>query len=81
MQTFHYQNLGTLECLIDILILILTPPPINYWRKFPTQTNFMKQYTYADFSCDFAKETASLYCVLVCKLMRRSQHIRLCFIS
>ena len=35
----------------DILFPTHPPPPpvINYWQKFPTQTNFMKQYTYADF--------------------------------
>ena len=58
----------TLECLIgahanwffnffsirDILISI--PPPGNYWRKFPNQTNFLKYYTYADFFAILQKE-------------------------
>ena len=31
-------------------------PPISYWQKFPTQKNFLKQYTYADFFAISQKE-------------------------
>ena len=34
----------------DILI------PVNYWGKFGTQTNFLKQYTYADIFAMSQKE-------------------------
>ena len=38
----------------------LPPPPlpqhINYWEKFPTQTNFLKRYIYADFFIISQKE-------------------------
>ena len=50
-------------------ILIPIHPPINYWEKFPTQTNFFKQYTYPDFFAIFARRTACLYCVLFCKFV------------
>ena len=49
--------------------LFQPPPPINYWGKFPTQTNFLKQYTYADLFCDLLKGTGRLYCVLFFKLV------------
>ena len=32
------------------------PSPINYWGKFPTQTNFLKQYNYASFFAISQKE-------------------------
>ena len=32
------------------------PKPIKYCGKFPNQTNFMKQYTYADFFAISHKE-------------------------
>ena len=44
-------------------------PPINYWRKFPTQANFLKQYIYADFFCDLAKRAVRLQCLLFCKFV------------
>ena len=56
-------------------------PPINYWGKFPTQKNFLKQYSYADF---FAKRTTSLkerprlYCVLFCNLCKEANTF--CFV-
>ena len=55
MSKFDY--LLTIECLIGVLPLINLviffklppfPSPINYWGKFPTLTNFLKQYTYAE---------------------------------
>ena len=48
----------------DILFPPPPPPLINYWQKFPTQTNFLKQYTYADFfyADFFWKGAACLYC-------------------
>ena len=57
-------------------------PPINYWREFPTQTNFLKQDTYADFAISqkeqpvcsvFCKVYVHVkkptHCVLFCKLV------------
>ena len=32
------------------------PPPINYWGKFPTETNVLKQYTCADLLAMSQKE-------------------------
>ena len=32
------------------------PPTINYWGKFPTETNFLKQYTCADLFAISQKE-------------------------
>ena len=32
------------------------PPPINYWGKFPTKTNFLKQYSCADLLAMSQKE-------------------------
>ena len=74
---------GTLGCLIDsppplINFLIFfhpghpcsNPPPINYWGKFPNQTNFLKQYTYADFFAISQKERpvcSVFYFVSSCK--------------
>ena len=37
-------------------IFIPTPTLINYWVKFPTERNFLKQYTYADFFAFSQKE-------------------------
>ena len=37
----------------------LPPLPMNYWGMFPTQTNFLKQYAYADL------EKELLFCKLV----------------
>ena len=65
----------TLECLIDTPpprtwffftqnILIPTTPSINYWGKFSIQTNFLKQYTNADFFPISLKErhVCSVFC-------------------
>ena len=78
-------KLGTLECLIDVPLLAnlffdlfpprtflfqpLTPAPINYGGKFPTQKRFLKQYTYADFFGISQKEWPRLYCVFFCKFV------------
>ena len=32
------------------------PTHINYWGKFPTETNFLKQYTCAEFFAIFQNE-------------------------
>ena len=39
-------------------------PPISYWQKFPTQKNFLKQYTYADFFAISQKEqpNSTVFC-------------------
>ena len=37
-------------------ILIPTPSPINYWGKFPNQTNFLKQSPCAEFFAISQKE-------------------------
>ena len=74
---------GTLGCLLDcppplINFLIFfhpghsysNPLPINYWGKFPNQTNFLKQYTCADFFAISQKERpvcSVFYFVSSCK--------------
>ena len=45
------------------------PPPINYWGKFPTQKNFLKQYTYGNIFAISQKELPRLYCVLFSELV------------
>ena len=69
---YFFHTLECLTCLIDVPllinfwffstqdILIPTPaPPINYWGKYPTQTNFETIYLYWRF-CDLAKGTTCL---------------------
>ena len=38
------------------LLHIPRPTHINYWEKFPTETNFLKQYTCAEFFAIFQNE-------------------------
>ena len=77
---FITPHVHTLECLIDVPPFFSIcfhpghsyskpppPPPINYWGKFPTQKNLLKQYTYGDFFTISQKELSCLYCVLFCK--------------
>ena len=40
------------------------PLPINYWGKFPTQKNSLKQYTYVDFFVSHKRN--GLICIVFC---------------
>ena len=51
----------------DILIPS-SPPPVNYWGKFRTQTNFLKQSTYADFFA-ISKKEPRVFIVFVFKFV------------
>ena len=65
----------------EILFQPPTTPPhlsrINYWGKFPTQTNFLKQYTYADFSAISQKERPA--CSVFCFVSSCKEANTLCF--
>ena len=79
-------------CLIDETLLInfsivflpglFQPPPppspINYWRKFPTQANFLKQYTYADVFAISQNERP--VCIVFCFACSCKETSTLCFV-
>ena len=81
----------TLECVIGVPplinflfffctqgILIPTPSPVNYCGKFPTQTDFLKQYTYADF-CAISQKVRPM-CSVLCFVNSCKEANTLCFV-
>ena len=54
------------------------PLPINYWAKFPTQTNFLKQYFYADFFAILQKKRP--VCIVLCFVCLCKEVNTLCFV-
>ena len=70
--------------LISFLIVLspktflLQSPSINYWGKFPTQTNFFKQYTYADFfEIPINKRPV---CIVLCFVSSCNEANKSCFV-